>query len=228
MKKNQMEKIVFWVFAIVGVIFTVVGIIWLCHSFHISGQTLKTEGIISEIESYRAADGDTDFVVYVSYEAEGESFKDVPLSFYSSSMRRGNTITIYYLPDNPGNPYSMGTLWFGPAVFSGIGIIFLIIGMVGIVIGASQGRRIKQLKESGISLYATVEEIYMNMNYRVNGRHPYVIICTYTDDYTGTTYRFKSGNIWEDPGYVYPVGSSVKVLVKPEDYGTYCVDVENI
>lgn len=227
MNKNYVGKILFGLFLIIGVIFSCIGIIWLCHSFKVSKSTLETKGVISRIEAYRDKDGDLNHVAYVIYEAEGQVFEDVPLNFYSSSMNRGDAITVYYLPDNPGKPYSKGSMWFGPAIFSGLGIIFVIIGLCGVIAGILHGTKIKQLKESGISLSATVEEISMNLNYKMNGSHPYIISCSYTDDYSGVTYHFKSGNLWENPGNRYPVGSTVKVLVNPKDYGLYYVDVEN-
>lgn len=62
----------------------------------------------------------------------------------------------------------------------------------------------------------------------MNGRHPYVIYCTYRDDYRDTLYRFKSSNIWTNPDPVLHPGDTIPVYVEEANYRHYFVDTESI
>ncbi len=62
--------------------------------------------VIQTIERYRdydRIDNKTEIRhnVYVSYTYEGESYDDVPLGYYHSSMREGDVIDIKIDPDQP-------------------------------------------------------------------------------------------------------------------------------
>ncbi len=41
------------------------------------------------------------------------------------------------------------------------------------------------------------------------------------------TYRFRSDNLWTDPGPVLPPGSEIRVYVHPDDYSKYYVDAKS-
>ena len=42
----------------------------------------------------------------------------------------------------------------------------------------------------------------------------------------GSVYHFKSDNVWADPYELCDVGSVIDVLVNPNDYNEYYVDVD--
>ena len=86
----------------------------------------------------------------------------------------------------------------------------------------------KKLIASGQYIYATVESIQYNKNYTMNGQHPFIIYCTYKDDYKNIIYRFKSDNIWTNPEYFVQPGSEIKVFVDRQNYKNYHVDIESI
>ena len=64
--------------------------------------------------------------------------------------------------------------------------------------------------------------------YTVNGKNPYIIYCTYKDDYYDRIYRFKSDNLWTDPSLILQSGDDIKVYVDEKDYSCYHVDIESI
>ncbi|MBQ4067659.1 MAG: DUF3592 domain-containing protein [Lachnospiraceae bacterium] len=66
---------------------------------------------------------DTEHTVFISYEFDGNSYENVRLSYYTSSMRIGNKVTIYCDPLNP----SEFRLKYGLNV---VGIILYVVGGV--------------------------------------------------------------------------------------------------
>lgn len=118
----------------------------------------------------------------------------------------------------------------GIAFFSVIplfmGIIFSLVGFIPLIISAKKNKRQKNLLTNGRVLYATVDEITWNGSMTVNGQNPYLILCSYKDEYQDVIYRFKSNNLWIDPIHVFPVGSTIEVYVDPNDYSNYYVNAE--
>ncbi|MDO4333397.1 MAG: hypothetical protein Q4C58_12045 [Eubacteriales bacterium] len=107
-----------------------------------------------------------------------------------------------------------------------LGIVFFCTGAVPLIILRIKKQKNKRLLEKGRVLYATVESIDRNRSYNVNGRNPYVIYCTWKDEYADLFYRFKSGNLWTNPALIFPEGSEIEVYVDPNDFRKYYVDAE--
>ncbi len=82
--------------------------------------------------------------------------------------------------------------------------------------------------EKGRRIMAVVDSIEVNTSYRVNGRHPYVIYCTYTDISTGIQYKYKSNNLWTDPTEIYTPGMDIPVYIDGNNYSKYFVDAETL
>ncbi len=186
-----------------------------------------TEGVITDIVTTRTGTGSdkkTSSTAYVTYEAEGQFFDGVQLSYYSSGMYEGKTITIYYEPGNPGhirvksgdNMLIFFTLGFGLVFFSvGFGIAFS---------GALIGRANKRLMKTGKQLNAEVMEVGVKTNVTVNGRHPYYVDCRVQDPYTGEVTLYRSKSIYYDPRE-YNI-TNVSVYVSEKNKKKYYVDVE--
>lgn len=224
MKGNKTEKSIFLVFFLVGLLLVGIGVVWIINSVKISDEAITTNATITEIDSYRDSDGDRHHSVYVSYEAEGKVYDNVRLGEYNSSMYEGKVIEVKYLKDNPGKPYS--SLWMGPIMLMFMGAVFGAVGGFPLVAAIGNGKKQKKLMANGKCLQAKVESIDLNRSYKVNGRSPYILICTYGDEFADVIYRFKSGNIWRDPSISTPVGSIIDVYVDPQDYSKYYVDTE--
>lgn len=228
MKDKTIEKLVFGIFFGIGIAVMCIGIGIMANSIRVSGKAVATTATISSIETYRDSDNEIRHNVFISYDAEGQRFENVTLGEYSSGMYEGKTIEIKYVPGNPGKPYSNGILWLAPVIVIALGLIFGTVGGIGLGVQLGKDRKKYTLLNSGKCLHATVESISLNTGYSVNGRHPFVIFCSYRDEYENTVYRFKSGHVWDDPQYTMPVGSLIDVYVNPQDYSKYYVDTETV
>ena len=202
------------------------GLIWLISCFQFKDTAVEVPGTITEIIEYRDSDGEYHHRIYVAYEYNGEIFENISLDSYTSSMYEGDSVTLLCDPERPGKVKLASMLYFGPSLLIGMGALFAVVGGGILATALSGAAKRKKIKNQGKILYATVEQISYNKSYTVNGIHPYVIYCTYRDDYRDVVYRFKSENLWSDPSVLFPVGSSIEVRVDEKDYSKYYVNVE--
>ena len=225
MKENKTESLIWIIFAIVGAIFVIIGLAVLKNTLNYEDK-VDTKGTITEIYSYRDSTGDEEHEVYVSYTAGGKRYKS-KLSGYSSSFYEGKEIDIYYDKDNPNNigVKSLDKLFL---IFPGIGMIFVIMGVSGIVIKIKNDIKEKSLKENGELIYAEYVETVLNTLYEVNGRHPYNIICEWNDTLDGKKYVFKSKNIWKDPESTIEERNikQFPVYINRDNMKKYTIDIE--
>lgn len=222
--KKDFGTVLFSVFFIVfGGIFFAAGAFILKSNLDFKKDAVIVNAEIVDIESYRDRDGDRHYTVYVSYSIGGEYYSYVSLDSYTAGMHVGKMIDVYVNPSSPSQAKSAGDIYLFPAVFVLMGGVVMTIGMVVAIRAMKQGRKYKRLLTTGKPLQAVVDRIDLNHSYSVNGAHPFILYCSYTDEYQNMTYRFKSDNLWENPEPVLPPGSTVKVLVDPSDYSRYYV-----
>lgn len=210
------------IFRAVGIIFTFVGVIFLAVSiglfirsarFH--SDAVLVEGVIEKI---------TDEKVYVSYEVDGQLIS-TRLGFYSSSMRPGDSITLYYDPQDPYHVEASGAQI--------LNWIFLVMGLlesgigIGLLITSVRRKKLtKQLKENGLRLEAEVIGISLNQQISSNDRHPYMLDCQCIMP-DGSIQVLHSEPIWYDPTNMLQ-DSYVPVYVDRKNYKKYYVDLARV
>ena len=225
MKENKTESLILIIFAIIGTMFVIIGLTVFGTRNNYENK-VDTKGTITEIYSYRDSTGDEEHEVYVSYTVGGRRYKS-KLNGYSSSFYEGKEIDIYYDKDNPNNigVKSLDKLFL---IFPGIGMIFVIMGVSGIVIKIKNDIKEKSLKENGELIYAEYVETVLNTLYEVNGRHPYNIICEWNNPLDGKKYVFKSRNIWKDPESIIEERNikQFQVYINRENMKKYAIDID--
>ena len=196
MKTNKTENLIWFIFIVLGLVFIGLGIVIGFFVFNYDHK-IETTGIITEITTHRDQSGDTDYTVYVSYQVDQKEYES-PLNSYSSSFYEGQEITIYYDESNPSKigVKSLDLLFL---LFPGFGLIFFTIGGVGILVKKRKIAKEKYLKSHGEKVVARYVETVINKMYRVNGSHPYNIICSWDNPVDHKKYIFKSQNLWLDP-----------------------------
>lgn len=110
--------------------------------------------------------------------------------------------------------------------FGGIGIIFLIIGIIFLILLLKKKKEAEQLLDNGRYILAEICEIIPNYTIRVNGKHPYVVHCKY-EAMDGTIHIFKSRNLFFNPESMLR-GTSVKVYTDRKNYKKYYVDIDEV
>jgi len=227
MKLNKVENLIWIIFASVGTIFVLIGVV-ICMSIFDYDNKIDTTGTITKISSYRDTDGDRNYVVYVSYSVNGREY-EAKLNSYSSSFYEGKEIEIYYDKGNP-NKIGVKSLDLIFLIFPGIGLIFAIIGWTGIVVKIRGKKLEKELKEKGEPIYANYVETVINTSYRVNGIHPYNIICEWNNPMDNKKYIFKSKNIWINPESIIEEKNikQFPVYLSEKNKKKYVIDIDNL
>lgn len=164
--------------------------------------------------------------VYVTYTYEGVTYENKILNYYNSNMFIGKTETILCDKEHPdiiksttGNNFII----IFTAIFAG-GMIFMAVIITVVTLKPLKKEKYngKAILKHGVKLDAIVEKVSEVYDEETD-RTVYSIICTYTDAVTGTTYRFRSDEVWKDPrAYIYE-GTPIEVYVNPKDYSQYYV-----
>lgn len=110
------------------------------------------------------------------------------------------------------------------AVFGFIGVLFVVIGSTFLVVQGRKKRIAAKVRAEGRRLDAVVTSVVLNTSYTMNGRHPYMVNCQFTDGMTIHTFRSK--NIWFDPSPAIWPGMDISVYVNPTNYDEYWVDTD--
>ena len=129
----------------IGLLLIVVGItvgVFIYQDAQSFMQTgVKAEGTIKDIqvENIRETDSDGnyitryDYTVMITYKTEDGTILTSRLGYYDSSMKQGDSIEIFYNPDNPAEIRTGDTstfpLFFG-GIFTLVGLPFFIYGLI--------------------------------------------------------------------------------------------------
>lgn len=216
MRESRVEKILGISFFGVGILLFIVALVCAIFSWNTKSSAEEVAGIITDIGSRSTT---------VAYSINGQDY-ETTIGEYSSSMVVGEKICLYVKRDNP-NKVRTGELLFLPTfILCIVGAPFVVIGVVFIMVAAGLKKKKQYLMQHGRKIFAEVTGGRMNINYAVNGRHPWKWECKYDDPFTGAVYLFSSGNIWTDP-QLY-IGQQVAVYVEGENYKKHYVDVESL
>mgnify|MGYP004505424933 FL=1 len=191
MDDRKIIKLIFLIFFLIGTITLIVGTAIAVKILNYKDK-VEVTGIIDTI--LPQVEGEC---VYISYIVDGKEYIS-KLNGYSSSFYEGKEIKIYY---DKNDPNKIGTKTLDSLVFiaPGIGLIFFLIGGIGLLVPIMKGKKYERLRESGTLVYANYVETVYNMVYSVNGSHPYNIICEWNNSDDGKKYLLRSGNLWVDP-----------------------------
>ena len=111
-------------------------------------------------------------------------------------------------------------------IFSGIGSIFLILGIIFLVHETKKLRRANALLAADRYVMGTVANIQTNVNVRVNGFNPYVLLIK-CQDAQGNTHIYRSRNIQTYVDYSI-IGTPVKVYTEYVGSKEYYVDLDGV
>lgn len=227
---SSKESFTYLLFAIVGMVFLVVGIFLTYNTLFSKTEKVQTTGIITSIESDRKSDGGYEYEVWVQYDANGKTYES-ELGSYVSSFYEGQTIDIYYEKENPKKIGTEGTELM-ILIFPVVGLIVMVAGIIGFVGKKKRKQEIDELKNNGQLIHATFIESKRNMAYAVNGRHPYNVFAEWVDPEDGKTYTFKSDNMWGNTwDMIGEYGSAVKeipVYINRENKDKYYMDLDSV
>ena len=140
MRANS-KQVVFLLFAIIGLIFMIVGTVICLKVFDYSDK-VETTAIITDFESYKEyVNGKTHIrhKTHITYDVEGSSYTNA-VKMYSSFWNVGDEIEIYYDIDNPQNVGSKDTDW-ALLVIPCLGLMFFCLGSITLFVSRKKQMR---------------------------------------------------------------------------------------
>ena len=115
------------VFALIGTILLIAGIFIIASHSNFKKTAIKTQAKIVYITSHRHSDGDVDHSVYVEFKVDDKIYSG-NLGFYSSNMKTGKYVDIYYNPSNPSD-FKSSSIGILGIIFIGLGTIFYLVSL---------------------------------------------------------------------------------------------------
>lgn len=109
--------------------------------------------------------------------------------------------------------------------FGGIGLLFLVPGLLFLGYALAKVRTQKRVVEAGHSVLADFAGVTQEMNVAINGVHPYVAQLHYKDEY-GVLHIYRSRRLLFDPTAEL-TGRQVRVYVDPNDLDRYYADIDS-
>ncbi|MGM9645871.1 MAG: DUF3592 domain-containing protein [Eubacteriales bacterium] len=214
-KVKSSSSIVFVI--IFALIFIGVGVYLSVRELEFVNGGTKTQATIVDIETYYDSNGDLNHRVYVTYDVDGTVYSGI-LDTYTSSMRAGKTIPVYYMTDNPSEFTYAKLNFLFPVIFILCGVLVLVFSIIPTVSDAKSNRKLKLLKESGRRITAIVEDVQLT-GVTVMGRRQTKIVCR---DEQGRIYKkkFLASNTEN-----ISIGGEISVYVDYENPENYAIDV---
>ena len=217
MKKSKNGLAIF--IAVFGVILVAAAAFIAIRSSVYRKNGIETVATITRIERKTDSDGDDNASVYVSYTVDGENYEG-KLDYYSSFMRVGNTVKIFYMPDDPQDMISAGSNVVLVTIMIAFGIICIGLGTAYVAVPAAKKRRLNRLKTNGRRVDARVKEFDCPKKTRVMGKNIARLVCVDPDGN-----RYETRFLYDNQRY-FDIETPVAVYVDPDDPEKYAIDVE--
>lgn len=113
----------------------------------------------------------------------------------------------------------------GAAIFLGLGILSLFIGILLLLPGMKRYNKAKKLFDNGYYIKVPITEIERNYSTQINGRPAYVIHAEYRD-VDGKVFVYRSRDLVRLPDNLE--GQFVHVYIIPPDYSNYYMDINHL
>lgn len=194
MKLPLSGNIVLFIFILVGILLVCFGIYLQTSNTAFLNVAHEATAVITDIDTYRDSDGDTRRSVAVEFKVDGQTYHG-KLGEWHSGMAIGGRTKVYFNPDNPFD-FRGGSVNFIGYLVIGFGSVFFIVGASPILSGILKKKKKHRLKESGQRVEARIDSVDINRSFSMNGRHPFVLRCSYVEPGSRKVFSFNSENIW--------------------------------
>jgi hypothetical protein len=139
--------------------------------------------------------------------------------------RVGEPVTVIYDAHDPyhASIRSVFSVWLLPMILATLGVLFSSVGGITAAVMIAGARKNAWLERNGLRIQAQLTNVVLNRSVRVNGEHPYRILCQWLDPMTNQVRVFESANIWFDPA-AYITAKTLDVLIDRDRPNRYMVD----
>jgi len=217
------------VFLVIGGLMLFIALLLWNNTRRFVANAASAQGkVIELIEVRDEDDGSITYKPVVAYEAANGRSLRFTASFSSkpAPYRVGERVEVLYAPRDPSDARIRGfsSLWLGPTILGGLGVVFAGIGG-GLLLAHRSGERKKQyLMAYGNAIQTDLQGVERNTSLKVNGKSPWRITSQWLDPGSSKLRVFHSENLWFDPTRFVNT-KIVTVLLDPKDPKRYHMDV---
>lgn len=208
------------------IVFAVIGIPCLLLAGYFTYTTIQQANSWQEEQGVITGFGNNNYP-HVAFKHGNDTIR-FRANYYSSDMRRGEAVTVYFPPNDPAQAEikSFFTLWFLPLFLSVFGIVFGGIGVGGILRQKNKFDAKKELfdQQKGKKITVPISTVGRDNSYTVNGVSPFVIRAQWLEPSTNMMYLFTSDYIWYDPSQFLANKKQVDVYVDEQNLKRYYMD----
>jgi hypothetical protein len=215
------------VFFAIGIVMQIGAIVSYQNTNFFIAKSTKAEGTIIDLEHANSRT----YKPVVRFNAQDGEVVEFTSSVGTSppSYSIGEKVEIRYLSNEPKNAIinNFLTLWLTPLIFSGIGIVFILIGggfATSLFFIQQKERNDEYLKQYGTTIETELQDIQINRNLTVNRMHPYHIFTQWQNPNSSEILIFRSNNIWFDPSD-YLQDRKITVFIDQNNPKNYYVDL---
>lgn len=185
-------------------------------------------GVVTELVPKRSSDGDVLYSPKVHFrDRDGGSVVFVPnTSSRPLAYSVGEGVEVVYAPGDSADARIRGffSLWGVALIASVLGAILTVVGVGFLLWPKWKARKVAWLRKNGQKVAAEPVEVVLDRSLQVNGRHPYRIVCQWSDPVSGEAHSFRSDALWFDPSPA--LGEQpLTVWVAPDNPRRYHVDL---
>ena len=217
MKNKSVNFFIIFLIAIAA--FAAAGVITLTKAEKYVKNGVKTEATITSVTRNVASDeNDVKYDVFVEFRVDGVKHKG-QLDFYAVGMKKGDTVPVYYMPDEPDD-FSYGKTNYAPPIISFCAAGVLSVFEIIVIIGMIRAAKLKRFRNRKELVVAEIESFFVDKKSTVLNKHPAKLVCK---DENGNVYKTKLlCEVYES----FVVGDKINVYVDAKDAKNYAIDVK--
>lgn len=220
-------KVIKYVFTATGLCMLVGALIAYNSTVSFLDNAVTVEGTVIDLEQSRS-DGSTTYKPVVEFvDKEGHRVEFISsVGSSPASYSIGEKVGVLYAPTNSQSARlnHFFEVWGLVVIFATMGVPFFCVGALTFLIGMFRNRKKIYLQRDGVLVNAKFQSVRLNHSLSVNGRHPYMIVCQWTNPANYCIHIFESENIWFDPSD-FITTEEIKVFTDKRNAKKYYVDV---
>lgn len=217
MKNKNLNYFIMLLIAIVA--FAAAGVITLVKAENYVKNGVKADATITSVTRSLYSDEDNaEYDVVVEFRVDGVKHSG-QLDAYVIGMKKGDTVPVYYMPDNPDD-FSYGKVNYVPTIMSFCAAGLLSVFEIIVIIGAIRAAKLKRFRNRKKLVVAKIESFFVNRKSTVLNKHPAKLVCK---DENGNVYKTKIlCEVYEN----FVVGDEINVYADAKDARNYAIDVK--
>ena len=226
MKKNVV--VIFKLFSSLGIILLLIAGYLYYKSFEFKKTALKTTGKVVELVTHHSSSSSTKmYAPKVNYFISGKKYFYVSNTSTSSPLYQvGKKVIVFYDPKNISNIEIEGlTSYAGILFLSGMGLMYLLIGIIPLYLNKRKKEKNEWLKQHGRKIKAQCKGVAIKNVYQVNRTSAYAINAQFLDVSTNKLHNFQSDDIGFDPTPFVQTKETIDVMIANNNFKKYWVDI---